>query len=205
MIDMPVIKDDIAQLIAPLCTPSFCLFLTHFFLLCVLDCILSSWYVHRLRNTWLILLFLPLVVSWMRKAEPFEFIGPRVSNASDWYLSYFRSAAPSAAEPAADDVAWMYDSVKVLVSQVIHFPAYHGICVRPSGRSPSGRRRPNGSLTAGTLLRPRAHETRSFRVWWRDVLPSLRHRRCRECLWDRPWRRMAVTLCDPKFQGTVHA
>jgi len=48
------------------------------------------------------------------KAEPFAFIGPRVSNAkgmnvcvraSDWYLSSFRSAAPSVAAPAVDDVA----------------------------------------------------------------------------------------------------
>jgi len=126
--------------------------------------------------------------SWLRKAEPFAFKGPRVSNAkgmtvcvwaSDLYLSAFRSAAPSAAAPAVDDVAWMYDSSKVSVSvtsQVIHFPACHGICVS----SWDERSRPIGSLTAGTLARPTARQTRSFRVWWRDVLPALR-------LQARPW------------------
>jgi len=42
---------------------------------------------------------------------------------SDWYLSSFRSAAPSAAALAIDDVAWMYDSAKVSVtvtSQVVY-------------------------------------------------------------------------------------
>jgi len=137
--------------------------------------------------------------SWMRKAQPFAFIGSRVSNAkemnvwvcaSDWYLSYFRSAAPSAAAPAVDDVALMYDSAKVSVtvtSQVIHFSACHGNCVRPSGRLPSDHRRPIDILTSGTLARPRARQLRSFRVWWQDVLPALR-------LQARPWVPSGPTL-----------
>jgi len=58
--------------------------------------------------------------------------------------------------------------------RVLHFLACHGICVRPYGRLPSERRRPIGSLTASTLARPRARQTRSFKVWWRDILPALR-------------------------------
>jgi len=36
--------------------------------------------------------------------------------ASDFYLSSLWYAAPSAAAPSVDDVAWMYDSAKVSVT-----------------------------------------------------------------------------------------
>jgi len=42
-------------------------------------------------------------------------------------------------------------------------------------------------LDAGTLARPRTRQTMSFRVWWRDVLPSLR-------LQARPWVPSGPTL-----------
>ena len=69
---------------------------------------------------------------------------------------------------ADDEVASKYDSARVSVtvtSQVMHFPACHGICVNPSGRFPSDLKRPAGSLTAGTLARPSARHTRSFSAW----------------------------------------
>jgi len=109
--------------------------------------------------------------------------------ANDWYLNSFRYAAPSVAAPAVDDVASMYDSAKVSVrvtSQVIHFPACHGICVRPFGRLPSERKRPIGSLTADTLARPRVRQTRSFKVWCDETF----------CLHyeARPWVPSGTTL-----------
>ena len=73
-------------------------------------------------------------------------MGPSISKAigmkvwvwpNNWYLNSFRSAAPSAAVPAVDDVTSRYDSARVLVtvtSQVIHWPACHGICINPFGR-----------------------------------------------------------------------
>ena len=84
--------------------------------------------------------------SVLKKSTPFELMGPNVSKAIgmkvcvraiDWYFNSFRSAAPSAAAPAVDDVASRYDSARVSVtvtSQVIHLPVCHGICVNPSGR-----------------------------------------------------------------------
>ena len=52
--------------------------------------------------------------SVLKKSTPFELMGPNVSKAigmkvcvwaNDWYFNSFRSAAPSAAAPAVNDVA----------------------------------------------------------------------------------------------------
>ena len=81
--------------------------------------------------------------------------------------SSFRFAAPSAAPAPDDDVACRYDSARVSITvttQVMHFPACHGICARPSGRFPFDLMSPTGSLSAGALARPSARHTRSFKA-----------------------------------------
>src|SRR5260221_14521336 len=107
---------------------------------------------------------------------PLSLIGPNVSKArgmnmcdlaSVWYLASFLLAAPSAAAPAVVDVVARYDSANVSVtvtSHVMQRPADHGICVRPSGRFPSERSSPFGSLMEGTPARPSALQTRSCRA-----------------------------------------
>ena len=110
----------------------------------------------------------------VKKSEPLEFMGPRVSNAkgtkqcdviSNWYFCSFLMAAPSAAPPAVAKVAEMYDSARVSVtvtSQVRQRPPCHGICVSPSGRLPSDLNNPSGSLTDGMSARFKALQTRSL-------------------------------------------
>ena len=56
-----------------------------------------------------------------------------------------------------------------VTSQVMHFPACHGICVRPFGRFPSDLTSPAGSLTTGMLARPSARQTRSLSAWCRVI------------------------------------
>jgi len=111
----------------------------------------------------------------LRNDIAFALIGPSVSKArgmkacvlaSAWYLSSFRLAVPSAAASVVVDVDAMYDSARVSVtvtSHVMHRPAFQGICVRPSGRLPSDRSRPAGSLIDGTSARISDRHTRSLR------------------------------------------
>jgi len=121
--------------------------------------------------------------TWLKKSVPFVVTDPSVSIASgtkvwlwaiDWYFSSFRSAEPSAAAPANDDVAGRHDTARVSVTvtfQVIHLPACRGICVNPSGRFPSDLRRPpTFSLTAGTLARSNARHRRSLKPFKRVCL-----------------------------------
>ena len=75
----------------------------------------------------------------LKKSEPLEFMGPRVSNAKDakqcdvisnWYFCSFLMAAPSDAPLAVAEMAEMYDSASVSVtvtSQVRQRPPCHGI------------------------------------------------------------------------------
>jgi 5-enolpyruvylshikimate-3-phosphate synthase len=110
----------------------------------------------------------------LKKEMPLELIGPSVSNAkgmnvcvvaSVWYLSSFLLAAPSAAPPATVDVVDRYDSANVSVtvtSHVMQRPACQGICVSPSGRLPSDRSNPAGSLIAGISACVSARHTRSL-------------------------------------------
>jgi hypothetical protein len=95
------------------------------------------------------------------KSWPAPLMGPIVSKASgkkryasvmSAYFSSFRRAAASAAEAAFADDWVTYEAATVSVtvtSQVAHRPSRHGTMVRPSGRFPSVRVSPRGSLTEG--------------------------------------------------------
>ena len=135
----------------------------------------------------------------MRNEIALALIGPSVSKArgikecvlaSDWYFSSFRLAAPSAAAPAVVDVDARYDSARVSVtvtSHVMQRPAFHGIWVRPSGRLPSERSNPAGSLIDGTSARISDRHTRSLSAWCRVGRPELR-------LQASPWVPSGLTL-----------
>jgi hypothetical protein len=72
------------------------------------------------------------------------------------YLASLRVAADSAALPASAAVNGRYDAAVVsatVTSQMRQRPSRHGIKVRPSGRLPSVRERPFGSLVAGIPAR----------------------------------------------------
>jgi len=126
--------------------------------------------------------------SWMRKAEPFAFIGPRVSNAKGMNVCVSQRLVfellPFCCALSGGASGW-WCGLNVRLSQGVgdsDVPG-HTFSSLPwdllTGRLPSECRRSISSLTAGTLARPRTHQTRSFRVWWRDVLHALR-------LQDRP-------------------
>ena len=68
------------------------------------------------------------------------------------YLSSLRAAASAAAKPAVWDAAAKYEDADVQItvtSQESGLPCAHGTKVRPSGRFPSKRDRPLGSLVIG--------------------------------------------------------
>ena len=87
-------------------------------------------------------------------------------------------AANSAAAPASREEASKWESAVVqdtVTSHMSDLPARHGINVNPSGRFPSERLRPDGSLDTGT------HAMTSLRWWCLTVLPGAR-------LQTRLWR-----------------
>ena len=93
--------------------------------------------------------------------------GPNVSTATEkkkWVsemASYFdlsRVAAASAAEPDSEEVAERYGGASestTVASRVRHRPFCYGTNVKSSGRFPSSRSNPDGSLVAGTAVRLR--------------------------------------------------
>ena len=96
-----------------------------------------------------------------KKVAVVEFMGSRISKAigskicvlaKHEYIFSLRAASSSAAEPAVCDAEAMYGAADVqitMTSQVSGFPCTHGTKVRPSGRFPSERDRPFGSLVIG--------------------------------------------------------
>ena len=81
------------------------------------------------------------------------------------YFAVLLTAALSAAAPAVREVFGRCDGAKVsgtVTSHASGLPCAHGICVAPSGRFPSSRGRPSGSLTAGICAFLSALQTRSF-------------------------------------------
>src|SRR5260221_2893435 len=101
-------------------------------------------------------------------------MGPNVSSAIGTkvsllvisvYLTRFLAAAFSAAAPGVVAVVMMYEAAKesvTVTSQVKHFPPDHGISVSPSGRLPSARVRPTGSLVVGMPASVKARHIISF-------------------------------------------
>ena len=99
-----------------------------------------------------------------RKTRPDALIRPNDSTATGWkmwwawmfeYFAVWRVAASSAAEPASRAAAATYESANgqmTVTSQDSGFPASQGTRERPSGRFPSDRLRPSGSLVHGILL-----------------------------------------------------
>ena len=94
------------------------------------------------------------------------------------------------------DVASMYESTVVqdtVTSHMRDLPAPHGNGVSPSGRLPSERLRPNGSLDTGMLAEARDLDM-TLRWWCLTVLPGARlhSRLCRPkestCVPQRHWR-----------------
>ena len=87
-----------------------------------------------------------------KRVTAVEFMGQRYACLpSTNILSSLRAATSSAAEPAVWDAAAMYKAVDVQIavtSQVSSFPGAHSTKVRPSGRSPSERDWPFGSLVS---------------------------------------------------------
>jgi hypothetical protein len=71
---------------------------------------------------------------------------------NELYFVFLLVAADSAAAPAAHDVWLRWDAAYVsgtVTSQTRGFPCDHGRSVTPSGRFPSERDKPRGSLEAG--------------------------------------------------------
>ena len=92
------------------------------------------------------------------------------------YLTTLLDAANSAAAPASHDEASRYESAVVqdtMTSHMRDLPVRHGIGVNPSGRFPSERLRPDGSLETGTPAQARDLALTSLRWWCLTVLPSL--------------------------------
>jgi len=84
------------------------------------------------------------------------------------YFAVLRVAASSAADPASRAAAATYESANrqmTVTSQVSGFPASQGIRERPSGRFPSDRLRPSGSLVHGMPAKTIARATKLFRAW----------------------------------------
>ena len=93
--------------------------------------------------------------------KPREQMGPSVSIATgtkmcvlviDAYFKVLRSAAASAAPPILVAVTEKSEDANVsttVASHVKHLPACQGTRVRPSGRFPSPRNNPVGSLVEG--------------------------------------------------------
>jgi len=95
-----------------------------------------------------------------------------------------RDAAISAAAPASWDDDYDRAVVQVTVtSQTAGLPACHGMRDMPSGRLPSARQRPAGSLEIGMPAAEKALATTSLRAWCLADLPGA-------CL-------LQTTLCTP--------
>ena len=91
------------------------------------------------------------------------------------YFAVLRVAASSAAEPASQAAAATNKSANgqmTVTSQVSGFPASQGTTERPSGRFPSDRLRPSGSLAHGMPAETIARATKSFRAWCLAGLPG---------------------------------
>ena len=109
------------------------------------------------------------------KSWPAPFMGPIVSKANgkkryvleiSAYFSSFLKAAASTAEAAFADVRVTYEAATVSVtvtSQVAQRPSRHGTMVMPSGRFPSVRVNPRGSLTEGMPALDIARQLMSLR------------------------------------------
>ena len=92
---------------------------------------------------------------------PVETLSPSDSTAIGWkihlsskpeYLAILNSAARSAAAPASLAVAATNESATVhtaVTSQASGLPPFQGTSVKPSGRLPSDRTKPCGSLELG--------------------------------------------------------
>ena len=104
-------------------------------------------------------------------------------------------AALSAAAPAEREVSGRCDGAKVSGTVTTHargLPFAHGISVAPSGRFPSSRVRPRGSLTVGICAFLTTLQIRSFSYEWRICLGVL-------FLHESPWSPLAATLL-PQMQ-----
>jgi len=89
--------------------------------------------------------------------------------------SSLRAAAPasSATEPASRTAPATYESANgqvTVTSQNSALPLCHGTNVRPSGRFPSVRNSPVGSLVTGKPAEAKPRAIRSFRAWCLSVL-----------------------------------
>ena len=115
------------------------------------------------------------------------------------YLLVLLVAACSAAAPAflAELITWASAKVSgTVTSHASGFPLAHGRIVVPSGRLPSSRIKPTGSITAWIWARFSARQMISFRCLWRCCLgPLLRQ--------ANPWRPLASTgLPHPQSCGS---
>ena len=93
----------------------------------------------------------------------------------------FRTAAVAAA--VADVRHDCTSDVTTVTPNATGFPVRHGKRISPSGRLPSVRVRPDGSIIAGISAEEKARETTSLRAWCRLNRPgacvhSLRKRYC---------------------------
>ena len=135
----------------------------------------------------------------LRNVKPLPLIGPSVSKANGTkscvvvsceYLIIFIDAALSAAEPAETEEREMYEVAKVSQTVTSHargLPEDHGIWVAPSGRLPSARNKPGGSLTEGIPALDRQRKISSLRTACLEL-------RAPPLLQDSMWDPRASTL-----------
>ena len=111
------------------------------------------------------------------------------------YLFILFAATLVAAAPAYSAVSTMWEAAQVSVtvtSQASGLRRTHGISVAPSGRIPSVRDRPIGSLVAGMWVFFTARQIMSFNCEWRMCLRE-------PFLQERPWSPLASTAV-PQIQ-----
>ena len=103
------------------------------------------------------------------------------------HFAVLRVAASSAAEPASRAAAAtceLANGQMTVTSQVRGFPASQGTRERPSGRFPSDRLRPSGSLVHGmpAETRDRAKTTRktSYYYYYYYYFLAHQHKACRQ-------------------------
>ena len=117
-----------------------------------------------------------------KKVDAEDWVAPCVLNATGWnmcvagrlaYLANFLLAAASAAPPADWNDKRTYESARVLTTVTSHvngLPACQGMRVSPSGRLPSVRVKPKGSLVTGTPAAVMERAIASLMAWCLIIL-----------------------------------
>jgi len=121
------------------------------------------------------------------------------------YFTSLRDAASSAAAPASRAAAEMYESANgqmTVTSQQSALPFCQGTRESPSGRFPSERDKPVGTLATGTPAAVKLRAIKSFREW----CLSCRVRSCKQSyggLEHQPVNHNGIRMASTSTSGLV--